>query len=156
MKRILIPLSLWDTTDKVIAQGLRIAEAFQSTIWLLHVVKIPSHVSRWPEELRRQREIELATLQRELDLRARDISSKGLEVHSVVMESSGAVVAILEQAELLNIDLIVMGSHSRGAILGAIIGDVTRDVLRSAPCPVLVVPMTAHTIDDSNQTFDKV
>ncbi len=36
-------------------------------------------------------------------------------------------------------DLIVIGSHGRGGIGRALLGSVAEDVMRHAPCPVLVV-----------------
>jgi nucleotide-binding universal stress UspA family protein len=36
-------------------------------------------------------------------------------------------------------DLIVIGSHGRGGLTRALLGSVAEDVMRHAPCPVLVV-----------------
>ncbi|MGH9739090.1 MAG: universal stress protein [Candidatus Acidiferrales bacterium] len=36
-------------------------------------------------------------------------------------------------------DLLVIGSHGRGRIEGALLGSVSQEVLHHAPCPVLVV-----------------
>ena len=37
------------------------------------------------------------------------------------------------------IDLIAIGHRSRGRLAGLLIGSVAKDVIDSAPCPVLVV-----------------
>jgi hypothetical protein len=37
-------------------------------------------------------------------------------------------------------DLIVMGSHGRSGLTRALLGSVSDEVLRLAPCPVVVVP----------------
>ena len=37
-------------------------------------------------------------------------------------------------------DMIVMGSHGRGAVRQLLIGSVSEGVLRAAECPVLIVP----------------
>jgi nucleotide-binding universal stress UspA family protein len=47
---------------------------------------------------------------------------------------------IVGLAKKLGADLIVMGCRGRGGIRRAIGGSVSDAVIRSAPCPVLVVP----------------
>src|SRR5207245_3097999 len=47
---------------------------------------------------------------------------------------------ILHEAAQQKADLIVMGSHGHGAIYNLLVGSVTEGVLKSAPCPVVVVP----------------
>ncbi len=155
MHRILISLSLWDTTDKVLSQGSRVAEAFQHKeghpveVWLLHISKIPAHMNRWPKELREQREEEIASLRHELNKRVNELTLCGLNAQPLFIEENGVAGVILDQAKEIGADLIVMGSHGRGALAGAFLGDVTNEVLRGSPCPVLVVPMTAASQSSS-------
>jgi nucleotide-binding universal stress UspA family protein len=47
--------------------------------------------------------------------------------------------AIVEAAQRLGCDLIVMASHGRRGLSGLLIGSETQRVLVQAPCPVLVV-----------------
>jgi nucleotide-binding universal stress UspA family protein len=47
--------------------------------------------------------------------------------------------SIVEAARSERADVIVVGSHGRGAIGRALIGSVSDQVVRHAPCPVLVV-----------------
>jgi nucleotide-binding universal stress UspA family protein len=45
--------------------------------------------------------------------------------------------------------LLVVGSHGRGALLRAALGSVSSSLLRSAPCPVVVVrPRPVHPEPD--------
>jgi len=46
---------------------------------------------------------------------------------------------IVEAAEAERVDMIVVGSHGRGAVGRFFIGSVSEHVVRHAPCPVLVV-----------------
>lgn len=48
------------------------------------------------------------------------------------------VPAILQAAHAWNADLVLVGSSGRGALGRAILGSVSDEVVRAAPCPVLV------------------
>jgi Universal stress protein UspA and related nucleotide-binding proteins len=47
--------------------------------------------------------------------------------------------SIVEAAQSESADMIVVGSHGRGALGRALIGSVSDQVVRRAPCPILVV-----------------
>jgi len=49
---------------------------------------------------------------------------------------------IVAYADSIGADLIVIGSRGRGAVAGALMGSVSRDVLRESRKPVVVVPST--------------
>lgn len=48
---------------------------------------------------------------------------------------------VLEEAERLDVELIVVGSHGHGLVFDAIVGSVSADILRHSTVPVLVVPV---------------
>lgn len=56
------------------------------------------------------------------------------------LESGKPSDSIVEVAKKWHADLIVMGSHGRGKVTGILMGSVSQDVLRNAPCPILVTP----------------
>lgn len=51
------------------------------------------------------------------------------------------VVKILETADRLNVDVIVMGAHGKGLIEHAFLGSTTEKVLRKSKRPVFVIPI---------------
>ena len=51
---------------------------------------------------------------------------------------------ILRYATEQEVDLIVIGTHGRGAIGHMLLGSVTERVVRKAPCPVLTVRHPQH------------
>ena len=50
-----------------------------------------------------------------------------------------AAAAIAAYAKVQLIDLIIVGTHGRGAMKQLIMGSVAERVVRTAPCPVLAV-----------------
>ena len=61
------------------------------------------------------------------------------------LERGEASAEILKVAAETKADLIVMGTHGRGGLSRLLIGSVTEDVMRKAPCPVLTVKSPAPT-----------
>jgi nucleotide-binding universal stress UspA family protein len=56
-----------------------------------------------------------------------------------VIRSGDARDAILDTAERIHADLIIMGTHGRRGITRAVLGSVAESVVRRATCPVLTV-----------------
>ena len=57
---------------------------------------------------------------------------------------------ICQTAKEVHADLIVMGTHGRRGVTRALLGSVTENVVRQAPCPVLTVrPHTTHIHDEA-------
>lgn len=56
------------------------------------------------------------------------------------LESGNAAAIIVGVAKKWRADLIAIGSHGHGKVKGILMGSVSQDVLRDAPCPILIVP----------------
>jgi nucleotide-binding universal stress UspA family protein len=63
-----------------------------------------------------------------------------VQVDPMVRESASVYREILTQADAVDADLIVIGSHGRSGFERLLIGSTTEKVLRKAHCPVMVVP----------------
>jgi nucleotide-binding universal stress UspA family protein len=57
---------------------------------------------------------------------------------SATVMTGDPAVALEEQG--IELDLLVIGSRGRGPVKGRLLGSVSADVIRKAPCPVVVVP----------------
>lgn len=61
---------------------------------------------------------------------------EGVEVHTHVIHESSTDVILTAAATA---DMVVLGNRGRGGFAGAIIGSVAENVVRHAPCTVVVV-----------------
>ena len=62
----------------------------------------------------------------------------GIEVSFLVWTGDPGDM-IVEAAEAEHVDMVLVGSHGRGAVGRFFLGSVSEHVVRHAPCPVLVV-----------------
>jgi nucleotide-binding universal stress UspA family protein len=143
MKTIVALVDFSDVTQKVINQARTLAEAFQSQVILLHgLSKRPVVVDMGvasPTLLQSLTPEDIEADKVKLQLLSEPMSSAGVRV-SIQQVPDATVEAIVEEAQRLRADVIVVGSHHHGTFYNLIVGSVTSGVLKRASCPVLVVP----------------
>ena len=147
MKTILVPVDFSDVTQKVVKAAVHLAKPFQSKIILMHVSELGPPlmgIGGGPDAVPvpQTREPTASTDYTERFARLQEmISSIGL-VSTLVNLEGIPIDLILSQAENLRVDLIILGSHSRGPLSHLFLGSVADGVLQRARCPVLIVPLT--------------
>jgi nucleotide-binding universal stress UspA family protein len=88
-----------------------------------------------------------ATLTRELETVSSETPTP-LAVAAEVVHGSPAPVLARAAADA---DLLVLGSHGHGRLHHAVLGSVSEECIRQAPCPVVVVPVPAKAIPAASQ-----
>ena len=71
---------------------------------------------------------------------AERLRARGLNVRHVVPEGAAAP-AIVRLARELGAELIAMTTHGRGGIARVVFGSVADEVIRTAPCPIFLMPL---------------
>ncbi len=161
MKRILVPVDFSPAMDGVLALARQMARAFAAELHLVHVREdvampvFPAATVGYPgmgiSEMGLTGGIALVPPPFEtedvpnekqpnrLDQLAQQLSREGIV--TTAHEAEGAVVEeILQSANDLAANLIIMGSHGHGAVYNLLVGSVTEGVLKSGRRPVLLVP----------------
>lgn len=144
-KTILVPVDFSDVTARVTEAARALASAFQGEIILVHVQEPePDFVGFEPGPPMVHVNVihEMHASRRQLEELKSVVSQTGLNVTALHLQGA-TVGTILREAETRQADLIVMGSHGHGALYNFLSGSVTSGVLKSARCPVLVVPSAA-------------
>jgi nucleotide-binding universal stress UspA family protein len=158
VKGILVPIDFSDVTPSVIDLARQLGKALDAEIHLIHVKELSAAAAPGALGYGLAGMPELAPMsgipvfdpmpeplpgdegqKSKLVEWQRDIAQSGIKV--ALHEPTGSVVEeILNQADLLNSDLIVMGTHGHGAMYNLLVGSVTKGVLKHSARPVLLVP----------------
>lgn len=141
-KHILVPVDGSSTARQAIEKALAIAEAFKSTVTLIYVIDPYAFTGMGNDFSYGQAEyLEAATREGHDAIAAsrQAFEARGIPVNGSVVEGSAIYQAILDTAESIDADLVVMGSHGRRGLEKLVLGSVTAQVLSHAHLCVLVV-----------------
>ena len=147
MKKILVCVDLSDSTGKIVEKAEEIARALSAKMWLVHVSDPePEFVGLevGPQTVRDSFSKTLHGEHRQVQEIADRLRAAGLEATALLVQGA-TVETILKEATKLEPDMIVMGSHGRGAMYQLVVGSVSEGVLRRSEFPTLVVPTHERT-----------
>lgn len=142
MKTILAPVDFSAPSEQVADTAAALAQVYAGRVVLLHVVQPPMVTNDYGVGIDNLQEIivmsEKAAAKNLDRLRSR-LTQAGVPTE-VVLVTGAPTPHILKQANDCHADFIVMGSHGHTAIYDLLVGSTTHGVLKSAPCPVVVLP----------------
>ena len=148
LKNILAATDFSEPSVAAIAYGRALARTFGATLHVLHVVGDMSTVVYGTEgslaSVPQLQEAIEGTARKRLEVLLVDNDEPPLPTRPVLATSSAPARAIVEYAGREHIDLIVVGTHGRGAVAHFLMGSVAERVVRTAPCPVLTVRHPEH------------
>ena len=148
LRRILFPTDFSRRSERSLDMALELADRFGAELHMLHAIVLhaddpndPAHLFPDPEEIRRRLE-EIADRRMATSLERR--AERGATIVRARRRGISAAPVILEHADDIGADLIVMSTHGRRGIEHILLGSVTEEVVRLAPCPVLTVRSDAE------------
>jgi nucleotide-binding universal stress UspA family protein len=143
MMKLLAAVDLSKASGYVIEAVHRVASATDAEVYILHtIISLPGIASpdfnpvmeyqemsgRYQDE--RDQLDELVTQLVDADVNA-----------TALMVQGDPVKTILTEAERLDAELVVIGSHGHGMMFDALVGSISAGILRNSTIPVLVVPV---------------
>jgi nucleotide-binding universal stress UspA family protein len=128
--RVLCPTDFSETSAHAVDLAVAIAGYYKAGITALHVAE-PINLS-----------VDVGSLDglREQTRAFFEVATKAGLTVDVQVEPGSPVHRILDHADRLPADLVVMGTHGSSGFEHVVLGSVTEKVLRKARCPVLTVP----------------
>lgn len=141
ISKILFPTDFSELSEGAAPHAALVARAHGAELIVLHLVEpvvanTPSAVGVMPVV------DEITSEDRERIRRFAERHFGGLPVHTEVRHGFPAR-DISPYAASVQADLIVIGTHADGILKRIIHGSVSKSVLESSPCPVLMVPLAA-------------
>ena len=140
IRKILVPIDFSDSASSIIEWAAYLARESKSQLVLFHAYHLPVEFQQlegaylppdfWAN-VKSEAEASLARYETEL-------RESGHSVESVVREGYAAT-AIVDEANELGADLIVIGTHGLSGLKHMLLGSVAERVVQKAPCPVLTV-----------------
>lgn len=140
---ILVAVDLSPASDKVVAAAGRVAKLTGASVYILHAAEPePDFVGydAGPEVVRTQVAQELRREHRGVQTLAESLRKSGLDATALLVRGP-TVETTLKEAEKLEAELIVLGTHGHGAVYDVLIGSYSAGIIRKSKLPVLVVPI---------------
>lgn len=157
MKQLLAAVDFSKNTDDVLDQAALFAKALGAKLWILHVASdetqpfayestqfagYASEFMNMPGDVQLARDLSADEIKREhkqllgisSKLREEDIDAQA------ILHKGDAAELILEKADDLQAEIIIIGSHGHGLLHKALLGSVSEAVIRHARCNVMIVP----------------
>ena len=144
-KRILVGFDDSDVSRQALTEALMLAKESGATVRVVHAVDVmllsTGEVYMDLEAYRRER---MAAGKEILERASALAREAGVDVETALVEVEGTQFsnALIAEARRSGAELIVLGTHGRGALAHLLMGSVAERVVRHAPVPVLLVKGT--------------
>ncbi len=141
IKRILVPVDFSPASLAALRHATELAHTFKSSIDVVHVIEALTYAPMIGAsvDLERLREEQERAARRELDRIGATLGRRLGRKHTL-LRIGGAASSIVDEARHRGSDLIVMSTQGRHGVGRWLLGSVAERVVRTADCPVLIVP----------------
>lgn len=141
IKKVLIAMDYDETSQKVAEVGFSMAQAMNAETILLHVVS-EDLVYYSSYMYMRELQVDIMADLKKSTQKFLDKSKKHLGDESIktLLKEGPIAETILNTAKELDVDIIVIGSHSRKWLENIIMGSQAADVLKKTTIPLFIVP----------------
>lgn len=142
-KQILVPVDESPISYSAVEHALALAKNQDAHVTIVSVVAVDPFVGVDFYAIAPAITEYFMQAEKSAQLRLEDIKQSfirdGIEVDTRLVHGVSPTEGILQVADELNVDLIIMGSHGRTGLKKAMLGSVAQNILTQCPIPVLIV-----------------
>ena len=142
MVNIVVPVDFSESMNKLIDGSVKFAKETNGNIFLIHVAPSDLGFALGDVGFQYFPQIEEHEIQEELKQLSEietSIKSQGVNCEHILKQGVAKDI-IMEYAADKDAGYIVMGSHGRSGMYDVFVGSLTKDLTKSSPIPVLVIP----------------
>lgn len=144
LKKILVPIDFSACSKKALLYAIPFAKQFEAKIVFLHVIPMHFHYSADGFETESiSTEEAQADVARKMWALAKENVPAGISTQIEIRYGVEAA-EIVNEAKKVEADIVILSTHGRTGRAHSLAGSVAEDVVRLAPCPVLVVRERQH------------
>lgn len=147
MKNILVALEMQHGDDLLVQKAEEIALKFGSKIWLLHVAAPdPDYVGfdAGPAYIRKTLADDLRAEHKGIRKFAEELHEKNISAEGLLVQGP-TVATIFNEAQKLECDLLVLGTHKHGFLQRIFGDDVAKQIIDKTSVPLLILPLGSYT-----------
>lgn len=137
--KILIPTDGSKTAEYAVEQGVRLAQALDATVYGIYVIDISAFAGVPTEAIWESMRGLLEEEGKKALKIVENLASSAKVKHKILLREGVPSEDIIKFAKEEGVELIVMGTAGRRGLDRLLLGSVTEKVVRTSPCPVLVI-----------------
>ena len=145
--KLLVAVDLSESTQTIVEKVEEMNKEYPAKVWILHNAEPePDFVEFKVDPLAARETLakKFHNEHRQIQEIANRLRKAGLEATALLVHGA-TVETILKEASDLDVDMIVVGTHGRGAMYQLLVGSVSEGILHKSPYPVLVIPTHKRT-----------
>jgi nucleotide-binding universal stress UspA family protein len=146
IKRILVGTDFSARALLALRYGAEFAKVFQAELLLCHILEPTDFIATLPPVGESYIPANLPQMQEQQAKTQCEKLIADLQIPNarIILVHGTPFAELVRTARTENADLLILGTHGRGAIAHLLLGSVAERVVRAAPCPVLTVREGEH------------
>lgn len=148
MKNILVAVHYTKNAENLLGEARRLAEAFHSKVYILHVTEPDPEDYRsleagpqFAQDKRVEKRKKKAKILKEL---AQKMQNDGIQAESIVIDGPTAKT-IKKTVNDLSIDLVIAGHQKKNFFYQLFVGNREKEIIDELNVPVLIIPLPTTT-----------
>lgn len=141
--KILVAIDFSPITDQVVQKTSEIAVKTSAKVWITHVVAPDPDFIGYEVGPQTERDFIARKFHEKhiaLQELAKKMKNKGVKVTPLLLQGPTSKT-ILEEADDINADMVIIGSHGHGMMYNIFIGSIGKEILKQSTRPVMIVPV---------------